>query len=461
MSTPQEQPMSLQCSSCKLESPFVEAFHRVGGKRVYCPPCWEKRRHAPQRTLWLLLFGMIGVGLACIILGPDSGIAGWILINTILSIVLMEILVLPHEVGHAVAAWLLGLRVFGITLGTGKTIWRIRVHGVPLDVKAIPMGGITIFGHPNMSFFRTRHFLTILAGPVVNAVLLGATLLLIPLDNLYPFDLLPDRLLLGQDFALANGLLLVRSLWPCNVSAAGFQVDSDGRQLCVTPFLSADSIQSRHAVYFFLEGQSCSEQKRYATAAEWHRQGLAHYPKDLTNRLGLGYALFQMKDFGEARRQWLDLLQRPDIQPGSRFLLLNNVAIVNVLIAGADPGAFEHEYAEMPLPNDLLAEADGFSYEAFHNAPWVTSLKGTRGCVLVEQGEIEAGMRLLEDAMHEHEVVGHRAYCACYIALAEARLGHRKESIRFLEYARNLDPDCIALAVVESSIERKNYAGGK
>src|SRR6478672_10586215 len=32
-----------------------------------------------------------------------------------------------HELGHAVAAWLVGVRMWGIRLGTGPTIWQGRV----------------------------------------------------------------------------------------------------------------------------------------------------------------------------------------------------------------------------------------------------------------------------------------------------------------------------------------------
>jgi len=46
-----------------------------------------------------------------------------------------------HELGHAVAAWLVGVRMWGIRLGTGPTIWQGRVGACRVHVATLPFIG--------------------------------------------------------------------------------------------------------------------------------------------------------------------------------------------------------------------------------------------------------------------------------------------------------------------------------
>jgi len=46
-----------------------------------------------------------------------------------------------HELGHAVAAWLVGVRMWGIRLGAGPTIWQGRVGACRVHVATLPFIG--------------------------------------------------------------------------------------------------------------------------------------------------------------------------------------------------------------------------------------------------------------------------------------------------------------------------------
>jgi hypothetical protein len=46
-----------------------------------------------------------------------------------------------HELGHALAAVLVGVRIWGIRLGVGPTIWRGRIGGCRLHVAVFPFLG--------------------------------------------------------------------------------------------------------------------------------------------------------------------------------------------------------------------------------------------------------------------------------------------------------------------------------
>lgn len=99
---------------------------------------------------------------------------------------------------------------------------------------------------------------------------------------------------------------------------------------------------------------------------------------------------------------------------------------------------------------ELLKEADQCSEEAMKNAPWFAFIKGTRGAVLIEKGEIEEGLRLAREAMKENEDLKAKAADACIIAMGEIKKGNLEEAKHYFAEARKLDADCYLLKRVEA-----------
>src|SRR6188472_1523348 len=46
-----------------------------------------------------------------------------------------------HELGHALAAWLVGVRIWGIRLGVGPVLWRKTMAGCHFQVGLLPFLG--------------------------------------------------------------------------------------------------------------------------------------------------------------------------------------------------------------------------------------------------------------------------------------------------------------------------------
>ena len=46
-----------------------------------------------------------------------------------------------HEIGHAVAAWLVGVRIWGIRLGVGPMLWSGMVGGTRIHIGLLPLLG--------------------------------------------------------------------------------------------------------------------------------------------------------------------------------------------------------------------------------------------------------------------------------------------------------------------------------
>ena len=139
--------------------------------------------------------------------------------------------------------------------------------------------------------------------------------------------------------------------------------------------------------------------------------------------------LLELKQYREARRIYVQLLGRLAGYPEVRTTLFNNIAYADLLID--DPG--------------LLWEADACSREAYSRTPWVVYVKGTRGSVLVELGDYDEGLKLLQDAFGNHPEKHGQALNACYIAIGECRRGNVIEGHNYFSLARRLDPQCVLL----------------
>jgi membrane-associated protease RseP (regulator of RpoE activity) len=119
------------------------------------------------------------------------------LLAAILATDLLFVLSLAlHELGHAVAAWALHLRVLRVVAGSGPLLLRIRLF----EVRLLPILGTTeIAGGLPAAPFRAR-VLVALAGPAASALTAGGFLLL---ANAFQAFAAPLRTMAVANVALA------------------------------------------------------------------------------------------------------------------------------------------------------------------------------------------------------------------------------------------------------------------
>jgi tetratricopeptide (TPR) repeat protein len=174
----------------------------------------------------------------------------------------------------------------------------------------------------------------------------------------------------------------------------------------------------------------------FAAAMQWHEKALELYPGHISNRLGLAHALFLSGDYQTARRLFLAVLSQEPMAPQLRPLVLNNIAFMDLLIGGSE----------------LLEEAEQYSAEAIGAEPWSPPIKGTRGCVLIERGEIELGLEFVHQALEANDDRRLKALDACYIAVGESKRCDREKGREYRELARRLDPECVMLNRVDREL---------
>lgn len=432
--------MSVKCDRCGIETSLDASFFK-GRKSfsrlilTYCPACWLKRHHSAAKWSFLSNFALGALGLVLVLAWPELGV-GRVFINLFFLQVFLALTILPHELGHAGIARLLGMRVFKIYIGSGKTLFFGKWFGFDVEFKTVPIGGLVITAHRTLRWLRAKHFAMVLAGPAANLLLAAAVWPLLDSDQLWSFRPLEQGLQFGLMFFYANLLVLIENLWPHNLTTPLGVFPSDGKQLFLCFFLSRQTKELYHVSNFLLEATISHQQGDYAGARKWVEKGLALYPDNETLLNWLGVIQLDLREYEPARECFQNLLHRDSKQPLLRPLMLNNIAYTNALLGG----------------DELIKEADSLSQEAMAAIGWMPAVKGTRGTVLCALGRFDEGIPLLQESMAQAEQTNHKAQNACFIAEAEARRGNLVVARTYLEEARKLDPKCPLLKRAEAAL---------
>lgn len=423
--------MPAKCDICGVETKVEEAFYQVISKYSSvitrrCPRCWHKARHTAYKR-FLTSYLILGIGAAIIVIINPEYQFGWLILNFLLYYVFGVLTALPHELGHAIAAKAVGFRVFQVTIGFGRAIFKCRLWGFNFVVNSMPLGGFCFSVSRKVHWYRSKRCLMILAGPLTNILAAIAVLYLFPLGE-NDFDVF-SGVRVKSAFVIANAISAAFSLWPKRFDSAYGRVANDGLLFWKTLFLKKQEIETRPASYYLYEGGELLSAKKPEAAKRLLEQGLTLFPDNVHLSFALASAFLKMNKLPESREINVRLVNRPNVGTYYRTLFANNLAYVDVLIG----------------EKQLIEEADKYSKEALENMPYVSYFKGTRGCVLVELGKIEEGISLLKEAIDLGENNESKALNACHVALAEKKRGNLVESQKYAETARSLDADCVLL----------------
>jgi hypothetical protein len=219
------------CGVCGAVAPAgtvfrVERIPFRRSTRICCPTCQAKMQ---DRTLLGLVFLNLGFGLvgALCLLVNQSSTFGHVFVN----LSLFELVLLPsyalHEFAHAFVGKLAGLTVLRIWIGRGKTVYRANILGFDSEIKNVPFGGITFFAHKTNEYLRFRYFLTILAGPAINALMLAVAW---RYASFHEFDL-ENSIHFAAITALMQAIILIENLLPYRTRTTAGRMGTDGLSL--------------------------------------------------------------------------------------------------------------------------------------------------------------------------------------------------------------------------------------
>lgn len=424
---------SAHCSLCGVGTSHLELLTRRHGAfsppAYFCPRCWDlSYRKAQRNRFWF--WALLGAGGALVaLLVPDVPI-GLLLLGLVWFEVCQMTSIIPHEFAHAMAARLLGVRVFRVLLGSGPTWWRGSLFGFEVQARTFLFEGAVIYGYPVRDHVRWKRFMIALAGPMANFGLLAVAVIAL---NAHRFS---SQWMVAV-FAIANFMLLVTNLFPHQLRTAT-NLSSDGRQLFDALFRwDGGAPRAYHAFWFLQEARECAEQGRIDDARAWVQRGLTSYPGNDALLTLRARWLIDAGDLKTARKILLRLVNRVGAKAATRLEIKNWIAYADALLG----------------KEDLLREADRYSSEALAAMPWNPAFRSTRGAVLLALGNIDSARPLLRaGAEQARENPDQIAQVHNILAMAEAACGDVTAAETALTAARLAMPRCFLIPRAEAAI---------
>lgn len=123
------------------------------------------------------------------------------IVYILLAILILELLIFLHELGHFTAGKLLGFRILGFSLGFGPALFKFKKGETEYSLRAFPVGGLCQFDGEDEEALENdprrfnaqpvwKRFIVILAGPFMNILTAFLTRSCLPLQTDAGFTLL-------------------------------------------------------------------------------------------------------------------------------------------------------------------------------------------------------------------------------------------------------------------------------
>jgi len=441
--------MPKTCSSCKTVSESGDGYQELSSfqPEVYCPRCHRDRlAEGGRRTLFILPLGVLFLWLLTRVTAPREAWVLWIGLNLYLVLVFQFLVVLPHELGHAVSAHLLGLKLFQISVGIGPLLWTGSFLGGRVEIRRYPFGGYTLALDNREKGFRLRHWIYVACGPIVNGLfLLAAWPLLERPVHLRTIGETWDPV---KAFMIANVLVLLMNLLPRATRSSLGPARTDGFHLLATPFMKREDVRKLLSLWYGAPASRALEERRNEDAIKLYREGLQDYPEAAHLRHDFAVALLRTGKCEEARQEFLMLLEDPGVDRAHQPLCRNNAAAADVMLGRAD----------------LLEEADRLSTEAMATMAWHPSVQGTRAAVLVELGRLDDGIALARQSLGLQEQEKDKGWAAMTLAFGLKRKGEEIEGRKYFDLAVKVGTDGLRMQrlreLYEAPIAHNNLPEG-
>lgn len=418
--------MAFRCADCGVEtedSRLLQKQRRSFRRTEYfvCPGCWMIRaERGHRRTIIIYVLIALGAGL-WVMARPEPGFPVFLLNLALLYLFNFPAMIL-HEGGHALAASLVRWKTSQIVLGWfGKPIFKRSIAGVVWQLNSVPVGGMAFVYPRNENWFRTKASIVYLAGPLVNGLLA-----LLCIDG-WPFSGLDHEVQLRTMFGVANAISFAISIVPSKLVYGGTTLDTDGRLFLRAIFRAAKLKEDFFVGGAVMDALKLHGEGRSAEALKPIEESVQKYPGKAELLSTQAFLLLDLRQYEQARQIYAELLTNVT-DPAYEACFLNNIAWINVEAGDLHRLEESLEYSERA--NSLFRA--------------VPAYQGTRGSVLIIAGRAAEGIELLKasfDSKEPDDLPG-KALNACMLARGEKMLGNEAESQRWLQVARELDPNC-------------------
>jgi len=326
-------------------------------------------------------------------------------------------LLVLHELGHALAARLLGWKVTEIVIGFGRELRRFRVGETRVRLRAVPIEGYVLLSPRSTRRARAKQALIYFAGPLTELLVLGLLGLLLDFAPPRPDDSVGRIALQSLAFTAALGAFC--TLFPYR----SLGNPSDGLGVLLSWFSSEQSFRERLSWPFVLEARRSLLREQLAAAEHAIQAGLEQHPDD-PRLLGLLAVSQAAAGRGEQAYATLEALGSPDERPSAARADLLADAAWAVLFA---------------RDTHLLPDAGRAAESAHELCPQEPHYQILLGRIHLERSRPQEAYACLMSAYKRTRDVDQEAQCVAYLALACQALRGTISAARIAGYAARFE----------------------
>jgi Zn-dependent protease len=416
-----------RCSSCGFKSRRAAAFRYeatpgLGGEWRYCQVCGPTPLTVTERAQIKEEIRSIVIAGGLAILFVFFSRAPSLLVYAAL-VVCAPFVLAVHELGHAVAARLVGYEAVWIQYGFGPVRWRWRMLGFGIQVRRFAWGaGMTHMHRPDLAGWRLREALVDVAGSAVNIAfgiaffMLGARL-----------DAGPETPELAVSVCAALGIAnIVTGLFNLIPSGGDGELSSDGRNLLKALFGKAEPIKPEvRALYRTLQHMNAREPVALIVAA---KEGLKAYPDELYHLNCAYHGISQVEGdaaalaFASPYRQRVDF---PADRLDERTRESQAWTRVNLAWSGIKLG----------LSNE--AWVGRYAQDALAVAPY-PAMQMTAGAWMIDTGRAPEGRPLMTEGVRQLGELAEKAEACRFLAMAARAAGEMETADDYEAIGRHL-----------------------
>jgi hypothetical protein len=365
--------------------------------------------------------------LCLIVLAPLGALTGFIAASWV------------HELAHFFTARAVGAYVRKIQIGSGDLVASFRIFGTPCEVLESLRSGAVFYYILSAKNAREKMALVTAAAPIASLLLFAISLdvvyVLHPLVSESPtiFYLFPFASgFVATCFSFLPGILI-----PYSYSYGGRRMETDALRLLTLPRLSDEKIAQMVAT-----GQTTlAVDEEIDPATTSFAEALTRADKTPTDPRAISTAILFLRGQDDPRA--LDYFQRLEKLP----------------VTGRERTRNIDQYITYCLERDRVRdfpdEMDRLSRELVMADPDSISVKGTRGCVLLDLGRPEQSVPMLEEVRVKSVNPVDLAYTHVFLALAAKAQGNLDLARGYAELAAQVDHPFYALGRISDLLPVK------
>jgi len=424
-----------KCEECEVQTTREGVFSKVKigmqKKRLLCPSCADYLRHERGRKVYIEL--LAGLLFSVIFLLTNQG-APWLFLNLYLVFIMMCVSIVPHELGHVLAGWMLRQKLLFIRFGTGHSWFVRKVRGVYLDVRSRPLVGFVGHAQPRSGSSRLTQAIIYACGPLAN---IGILLLVIfVFSESFRLENFDKTFSPWHAIFIANLILGVSNLIPYKLSTPGGPIPNDGMGILVSLFGKRE-IERSGLVRYLQCALVAFEYQDFQSCQAYANRVLAINAEHVIGRNLLAMSLESRGDIDQAISIYEQMLAGENVDADTKPMLQSNLAYL-YLVKG-DPDNY----------TNALALAD----HAMADYPWNLSVLSNYGGIQILAGDVDKGIKALRDRRFVITRPEVQAEIHALLAIGRSKKGQGEMAEKELKTALNLDPQCKFLARARLAVD--------